>query len=145
MTVCITETTPEAVADFLSREWAAADREILGLPEAGNWVKRSFIYKATVDEEIVGVIEFYFLGGVGNVSSLIVKRGWRNQGIGRQLMEVFERLASQAGCHKLFLRTPKSSPAVHFYNRLGYQIESELPDHYYHRDFVDLSKVLKED
>jgi GNAT superfamily N-acetyltransferase len=140
--VIILEGTREEIKDFRDAEWVVVDRENLDLQIDGSWQPEQHVLKAVVDGEIVGVAEMRFLGGVATLSDIIVGRDWRNRGIGRQLVARFEAMAHDAGCHKLTLKTPADSPAVDFYTRLGYRVEARLHDHYFHRDFLQLSKSM---
>jgi len=140
---CIASTRLDEVCEFLCQEWAAFDRDFLGVDGAGQWKKQRHLLRAVVADQTVAVADFYMLGGVAHLSEIIVGRAWRNQGIGAQLMTCFEEIARAAGCHKLSLRTADTSPAVRFYRRLGYQLEGKMVNHYHGLPFLQFQKSLK--
>lgn len=59
---------------------------------------------------------------------LAVTDDLRSQGWGRRLMEEAERLAIAAGCRYAWVET-LSFQARPFYEKLGYRVFGELPDH----------------
>ena len=56
-------TTLAEVGEFLYQEWAAFDRELLGLDDAVRWAKKRHLLRAVVDGQTVAVADFYLLGG----------------------------------------------------------------------------------
>ncbi len=53
-----------------------------------------------------------------------------------------EELAKENGAHKIYLETGKDWNTIEFYEPLGYKVSAELPDHYSHVDFVQMTKFL---
>lgn len=141
--VRIEATNLDKVRNFLRREWAAFDRELLGMDSPAQWEKKRYLLRAILGSRTVAVADFYVLGGVAHLSKLIVGQSWRNRGVGAQLMVGFEEAARAAGCHKLSLRVPETSPAVRFYLRLNYQVEGKMVNHYHGLTFVQCCKFLK--
>ncbi len=139
----IESTRLDEVCKFLRQEWAAFDRDFLGVDGAGQWEKQRHLLRAVAADQTVAVADFYMLGGVAHLSEIIVGRAWRNQGIGAQLMTCFEEIARAAGCHKLSLRTAETSSAVRFYRRLGYQVEGKMANHYHGLTILQFCKFLK--
>ena len=138
----IEPTTLAEVGEFLRQEWAAFDRERWG--ESMPWEKTRYLLRAVVGGQTMAVADFYMVGGVAHMSRIIVGRVWRGQGVGGQLMAHFEEMARAAGCHKLSLRTAKTSPAIRFYQRLGYEVEGEMVNHYHGLTFLQFCKYLCE-
>jgi ribosomal protein S18 acetylase RimI-like enzyme len=58
------------------------------------------------------------------ICSLVVKRGYRNRGIGRQLIERAEKEAIRRGCNVCTLRTTETL-ALSFYRAAGYRIDKK--------------------
>jgi GNAT superfamily N-acetyltransferase len=131
------------VRDFLRQEWAAFDRELPGVDDPMQWEKKRYLLRAVLDGQTVAVADFYVMGSVAHLSEIIVGQSWRHRGIGAQLMAAFEEMARAAGCHKLSLRAPETSPAVRFYCRLHYQVEGKMVNHYHGLTFVQCCKFLK--
>jgi len=79
-----------------------------------------------------------------HVCSVAVDPDWQERGIARKLMEALEAYAKQMGCRKLWLHTAWAmTEAIQLYERLGYQREGYLPQHFYGEDFLAFGKVLK--
>ncbi len=62
------------------------------------------------------------------LASVAVPAELRGQGWGRRLMEAAEAAAAQRGCRYVWLDT-YSFQARPFYEKLGYRVFGELPDH----------------
>jgi GNAT superfamily N-acetyltransferase len=76
-------------------------------------------------------LTFYANGPVGWVEEIVVRDQDRGQGIGRVLMDAFERWAAAQGCALVALATRRAGP---FYRALGYE-ESAT----YHRKVLTAS------
>jgi GNAT superfamily N-acetyltransferase len=63
-------------------------------------------------------LTFYANGPVGWVEEIIVRHEDRSVGIGRLLMNAFERWAAEQGCALVALATRRAAP---FYRALGYE------------------------
>lgn len=55
----------------------------------------------------------------GEIETLYVLDDWREQGIGRQLMQGVARRLARAGCRTAFLWVLRDNPSRWFYQRLG--------------------------
>ena len=85
---------------------------------------------------LVATVMAGYEGHRGWINYLAVKPEFRNQGLGRRLMEEAEARLIEAGCPKINLQVRKSNTAaVTFYERIGYS-----PD-----DVVSMGKRLVED
>ena len=60
------------------------------------------------------------------VTTLWVDDAWRGRGVGRALLTRAEAHAAAAGCHSAWLDTFQ---ARGFYEKLGYSVFGEIPDH----------------
>lgn len=61
---------------------------------------------------------------------------FRGYGIGTKLMNKLFKLLKEKGYRKISLSVQKDNPAVRFYQRLGYEIAQEKPDHVGHEDYL---------
>lgn len=68
------------------------------------------------------------------LESLGVNEEFRNQGIGQSGLWLFEQLAAEAGFEKMSMVCADSNPAIHLYERFGYQKEKLLSTWYTTRD-----------
>ena len=106
----------EAIASFLDRRHEDRDREVL---------------VAVVDGAVVGMVDVTMLeppdeGSIVRPIStadigIRVLAAWRNQGIGRLLMEAAEASATARGAEQIVLDMSSANvDALRFYRRLGY-------------------------
>ncbi len=64
---------------------------------------------------------------------IAVHQGFRNQGIGRALLQESERAIARLGGRRIYVETssrPQYHPTRAFYQRCGYRLEAELMDFY---------------
>jgi GNAT superfamily N-acetyltransferase len=66
----------------------------------------------------VGHVVFYANGPVAHVEEVLVREDHRRHGVGRALMDAFERWAAERGCVLVALATRRALP---FYLALGYE------------------------
>jgi ribosomal protein S18 acetylase RimI-like enzyme len=72
------------------------------------------------------------------VLELHVAEAFRGQGIGRQLMETLEQKARAAGLRILVCETQNTNiPAIHFYRKIGFELEGLDLSYYSNDDFPD--------
>jgi predicted GNAT family N-acyltransferase len=82
----------------------------------------------TADGEVVGCARMQASGKIGRVAVL---GPWRNQGIGRRLMEYLQDVAIREHMSRVYLHSQES--AVPFYERLGFVctgepfVEAQIP------------------
>ena len=85
---------------------------------------RACLLLAADGDEVVGYLlgfrhlTFYANGPVGWVEEIVVRHRDRGEGIGRLLMDAFERWAGAQGCALVALATRRAAP---FYLALGYE------------------------
>ena len=76
------------------------------------------------------------------LTDLFVKEDCRNQGVGRELLERIEVLASEHGALHIWTRT-ESHGAFGFYRKCGYEVLFELPGWYSNgHSHIGLSKEV---
>ncbi len=63
-------------------------------------------------------VSFFANGPVAQVEEILVRGSYQGQGIGRALMDEFERWAAALGCTLVTLATRRAAP---FYHALGYE------------------------
>lgn len=127
---------------FTKREWARVDIANFGFPTKWN-SREIYMLAYGSSHRIKGALKMKIKGGMSYVSQLIIASSSRGKGVGGMLMEEAEQIAKKAGCHKIYLDTGESWPAVKFYKSLGYKITGTLKNHYFHADFVIMSKFLR--
>lgn len=92
--------------------------------------------------EIVGVIEMNIQADLANITTLLVSAKTRRRGVGRELMNRVEALATEEGCKKIWLETNEGWEAERFYLQAGYKIEAKLERHILNQTSLVLVKFL---
>lgn len=108
------------------------------LKHKDSWV---YIYLQD-DEDIKGVILGSPIeGGVGTIIWLLVDEKYRNNQIGKQLLENAEETYRKNGAHKIKLTVPNLK-AKNFYLKNGWIQEGEHPNHWWKINFWSMAKSL---
>ncbi len=121
-------------------QWKLTDIEHYGRE---IWKSKKFIFTATENNKMVGLVEFDIAAGVCHIESLLIAQDKRRQGIGKLLIEKAEAIAKKFRVHKIFLSTGTKWESAKFYEVLGYTVAAIFPNHYGYQDFVQYSKYLK--
>jgi len=163
MPVAIREITPAdypLLEDFLynaiyippGEEWPPP--EIIFEPEIYIYIK-DFGGKddcgvvAAHDGNVVGMAWTRVIPAYGHIDddtpelAISVLAEHRGQGVGAKMMVRLFELLIKRGYQRTSLSVQKDNPAVRFYQRLGYEITGEKPDHAGHEDYI-MIKVLEE-
>jgi len=90
------------------------------LEEIKSDFEKQTVLKISVDGKIIGSVRAYMEDGTCFIGRLIVHPDLHNAGIGTKLMDAIEKLFSSAKRFELFTGH-KSKPALHIYDKLGYQ------------------------
>lgn len=92
------------------------------------------ILVAREDQAVLGMVNLLFtvstaLGApVAILEDMIVKQGYRNAGIGQQLVTAAIDYAKQHGCKRITLLTDKDNFAAHqFYAKQGFTVSGMIP------------------
>lgn len=95
-------------------------------------LKKRELFIAMHQSEVIAVMEIRFNGFFGAfpyLALLGVKKGWRNQGVGRRMLEFYEEAARQLGYSRSSLMVSSFNPrARNLYQSLGYKKIGMLPD-----------------
>lgn len=130
----------DELKEFSIREWHDVDMEHYG--RTVEWNLKEFVFKATENGTVVGMISGKHESGVLYIEDIIVGKEKRHTGIGKALMKAAQEFGKSQGAHKAYLLTGKTWGAAKFYESLGYEKCGDLPDHHFHTDFVAYSKKL---
>lgn len=90
--------------------------------------EKAFLFIAMEKNEVLGFLWCYprvfFDEDRIFINSLIVKERYRNQHIGKRLMQEVEKKAEKLNCDSIYVSTASfNEKALKFYNRQGYQKE----------------------
>lgn len=128
---------------FFMNEWPSANKEVFNFTDQKRWKMKEYIITAKKNGEILGVAQFRIIGGVGYLSTLLVKKEYRGQGvIGGNLLSQFEDKAAKDNCHKLSLKSYKNSQSSNFFADKGYLIEGVLKNDIHGIDWEMFAKFL---
>jgi ribosomal protein S18 acetylase RimI-like enzyme len=129
------------VAEFSKREWPIANEEH-HFGHDFQWKTENFNYVAYDGNDVAGSLAMKVEVGVAYIETLIVGKDYRGKGVGKALIAKAEETAKEHKAHKIHLITGKTWSAVKFYESAGYKVTAELPNHYNHFDFVELTKFI---
>ncbi len=131
------------IKDFFMKQWPSANEEVFHFTDQSKWKMEEHIITARDQSEIIGVAQFRIIGGVGYLSTLLVKEDYRGKGkVGQALLAEFERIAAEKQCHKLGLKSYRDSRSASFFASYGYQIEGILVNDIHGIDWVMMAKFL---
>jgi GNAT superfamily N-acetyltransferase len=131
----VVEADRPEVREFLSREWAVADRRLFG-PDL-DWTSHPVAVEARAGRELAGVALGEVVAGMARLHDLLVAEGRQGRGLGGRLVELFCGRAAELGAARCFLRCPDTDRHRRFYERLGFVAVARLPRYYHDHDFVE--------
>lgn len=96
-------------------------------------IGRKNYHVAELNGEVLGVIQIGAdeVGSVCEIENLAVKKEAQGKGIGKKLVEFAENYAKEHRCHKTWLFTLDWYHAAPFYEKLGYEQEGFLKNHWH--------------
>lgn len=114
---------------------------------ADDWVKRSMMYTASIDQEPVGYISLLERGidSIVSVTDLVVNLAHRRQGVASALLTAAQDWAASRSHRRIILEMQsKNLPVIRLAQKFGYEF-CGYNDHYYLTQDVALffSKALK--
>ena len=95
------------------------------------------------NNEIVAGINGHTWGGSCEIKQLWVAESQRRQGIGRRLLQAAEAEAIRRGCSQMLLST-HSFQAPGFYEKLGFERMTSIPNYPRGHEQIFFKKVLRE-
>jgi len=107
--------SPEEQEKLLGPFRHARSRSAEKQAQVARLIRAPWVLVAVEDEKILGVLR----GSPGRLHSLFVHKCAHRRGIGRRLMEAFERRCAKDGVEKVTMQS--SLYAVPFYQSLGYK------------------------
>ena len=136
--------------EFRARWADAGDRLLYAADHDLDWDAERYVLiardgRTTGLSAIVGSATGWHIGGVAKITDLLVAPSSRRSGIARAIVEAFEKRAYEARCHRTHAVTVAGSEAEKFWMAMGWVVSARLPDHYFRREHVVLTKVLLPD
>lgn len=110
--------------------------------------KGGYIYAVIDDQRLIGVIalECDFIGRNKDQLQMVflqVDNDYRNQGIGKKLMEKAKEKAKDLGAKRLYISATPSLNTIRFYLALGCTLASEINPELYELEPEDIHLELK--
>lgn len=136
----ISESNFEEIKKFDDVVWDQYDLKHYG--KMVEFYECNFIFKAEEDKEILGVGYGKYECGVSWIDGLIIDKKYLGKGIGSKLLNEIEKWSKKTGGHKVILYTGEKWDSRNFYEKNGYKKVADLPDFYFHTDFVMYSKNI---
>ena len=104
--------------------------------------ERMHLFLAKDNEKIVGfMLAMKTFAGIAFGNWITVDRKYQRHGIGKALLQVWEKHAVAEGAHKLHLWTDNRN--VEFYKHQGFTLLGKIPDDYYGADDYFFYETLR--
>jgi len=140
MKITIHKHKTKAIKEFSDTEFEIWDKKHFG--KDIKWEKHIYYLKVKDKSEIVGTLGLEVEAKVGFIKTIIVKHSRLRQGIGKLLINQAEKLTKKHQGHKLYLFTGKNWQAVEFYSSMGFKKTCDLPNHFFNKDFILMTKFF---
>lgn len=126
--------------DSLKKEWNRVNKPHFG--RNINWIEKKFRFKAVENNKLIGTIEGKYESGVIYISAIITAENARGRGVGTKLIKKAEEFGKKYGAHKTWLFTGKDWSENAFYKKLNFKLVGNLPNFYFHKDFVIYTRPI---
>lgn len=127
--------------DVLLEEWHQMDKPHYG--KSIEWNEKRFRFKAIEDGKLIGTVSGKHESGVVYIEALMTAKNFRGRGVGTKLIEKAEKFGKNLGAHRTWLVTGKDWSENTFYRKLGFELIGNLPDLYFHKDFVIYTRRIQ--
>ncbi len=131
--------------EFRTRLVESADKVLYGEDDDLDWDAERYVLLARREPmgPVLGSCTVFHIGGVAKITDLLVDPSARRKGVARALVDELERRARSAKCHRLHAITVAGSGAEAFWRAMGWSIAARLPDHYFRREHVVMTRPLE--
>jgi RimJ/RimL family protein N-acetyltransferase len=143
----------EEGADILRTEKVSREDEIEWLSKALANIEKdeAFYLVAEVDGKVVASSDIHPRGGLARhvgVLGIIIKKGFRDVGIGTEMMSTLIAKAREMGLKVLILSAFASNKrAIHVYEKVGFTVTGRIPKKFFKNgEYIDeiiMAKVLE--
>ena len=98
---------------------------------------------ALLNNEIVGFAGIKFIVNEADIMNIVTKKIFRNQGIGKLLLENLIQLAKSLNLTSITLEVnEENAPAIHLYKKFGFEILGIRKNYYQNKDGIIMTKNL---
>lgn len=127
--------------EALDDEWRLLDHIHYG--KKIDWIEKKFRFKAVEGGKLVGTIDGKLELDVVYIGALITAENARGRGIGTALIKKAEEFGKKHGAHRTWLVTGRDWSENSFYKKLDFKLIGDIPDLYFHKDFVMYTRLIK--
>ena len=97
-----------------------------------------------INNEIIGFAGLKIIFDKADIMNIVIKKTYRNQGIGTLLLENLILLAKDLNISTLFLEVnEQNKPAIHLYEKLGFEKLGVRKKYYNNNNGIIMKKNLK--
>lgn len=137
------EINQELLNSFKAKEWSSVDDSHFDDKELVDFDEVEDTRVAVDDDQnILGYIKTKTEMGTCEIESLIIGKDFRNKGLAMQLVNIVEEGCKKMNIHKIWLETGIDWDARKLYEKMGYKDVAVLKNHFGHKDFVLMEKLL---
>lgn len=112
-------------------------KEELGSPNS------KYIIAKTNDGEIIGFAGIKVLIDTADIMNIVVKKSWRNQGVGNLLLNILISLCKDLNLLSLSLEVNEDNlPAIHLYEKFGFKNIGVRKNYYQDKNGIVMSYKL---
>ena len=109
-------------------------KEELGSPNS------KYIIAKTNDGEIIGFAGIKVLIDTADIMNIVVKKSWRNQGVGNLLLNILISLCKDLNLLSLSLEVNEDNlPAIHLYEKFGFKNIGVRKNYYQDKNGIVMS------
>lgn len=113
------------------------------LKEELECLNSKYIIAKTNDNEIIGFAGIKVLVDNADIMNIVVKKSWRNQGVGSLLLNNLISFCKNLALSSLSLEVSKDNlPAIHLYEKLGFKQVGIRKNYYKNSDGILMSYSL---
>lgn len=98
---------------------------------------------AFLNNEIVGFAGIKFIANEADIMNIVTKKTFRNQGIGKLLLENLIQLAKSLHLKSITLEVnEENAPAIHLYKKFGFEILGIRKNYYQNKNGIIMTKKI---
>ena len=113
------------------------------LKEELESIDSKYIVAKTNDGEIIGFAGIKIIVDTADIMNIVVKKSWRNQGVGNLLLNNLISLCKELNLVSLSLEVNEDNlPAIHLYEKFGFKQIGVRKNYYHDKDGIILSMFL---
>ena len=102
-----------------------------------------YIIAKTNDDKIIGFAGIKIIVDTADIMNIVVKKSWRNQGVGNLLLNNLVSLCKNLNLSSLSLEVSENNiPAIHLYEKFGFKQIGLRKDYYNGKDGIIMQYLM---